>query len=446
MTDILILGAGKSSSYLIRYLSAQAVQHHWTITVADQSDEMASQKTQGLPHVHPKGFDISDDKVRNAMISQAAIVISMLPPPLHFVIAQTCLRHGKSLLTASYLSEEISALEKEAREKGIVILMEMGLDPGIDHMSAMKEIDRISESGGQLTSFKSYTGGLMAPGSDNNPWQYKVTWNPRNVVLAGQGTVKYLFAGQYKYTSYQQLFTRLYHTSIPGYGDFEGYANRDSLRYLSAYQLTGISNFIRGTFRRPGYAAAWHALVQLGLTDDSFVMENTKGMSYKDFTASFLEDTTGEDIATLFFMSCCIDPASDTAERLRWLGLFGDEKIKLPSGSPAQVMQEIIEDKWRLQAEDKDMVVMQHELEYHSRGKNKKVLCTLVNLGEDAVYTAMSKTVGLPLGIAAKLILTGALKLKGVQVPVSKEIYEPVLQELEEYGVSFEVSEIELLK
>lgn len=440
MKNILILGAGKSSSSLIKYLSLNAEQYNWNIVVADQSEDALLEKTRGLTRTTPALLTTGDLSEKYHFISKADLVLSMLPPFMHLEIAHSCIDLGKPLITASYLTDEIQQLHAKLKNKGIAIFMEMGLDPGIDHMSALKEIDAIRNKGGKITSFKSYTGGLVAPESDNNPWNYKITWNPRNVVLAGQGTVKYLADGKFKYIPYQSVFSRLHKLTINPYGEFEGYANRDSLKYLHTYGLENVSTFIRGTLRRPGYCKAWNALVQTGLTDDSFIVENSQGMTYKEFVESFLSENSGH-IEKDFFLNAKIDADSPEAEKIRWLGLFSQEKIVAASASPAKILQEIIEKKWALDTSDKDLIVMQHEITYTQDDKSKKVISSMGAIGEDRLYTAMAKTVGLPMGILAKLILTDQLQLSGVHIPVSKNIYIPVLKELEEAGIHFNIHE-----
>jgi saccharopine dehydrogenase-like NADP-dependent oxidoreductase len=437
MKKILILGAGRSSASLIDYLLKESTKEGWQVSVADTSVEIAQEKIKGDKNGKAVQLDINNTIQRESVIKEADLVISLLPPSFHLAVAETCLAFSRNLLTASYVSPEIEALNTEAEKKGILILMEAGLDPGIDHMSAMKEIHAIKATGGKLTSFKSYTGGLVAPESDNNPWHYKVTWNPRNVVLAGQGTVKYREGGRYKFIPYHQLFKRLEKISLENFGEFEGYANRDSLKYIKTYGLENIPTFIRGTLRKPGYSSAWNCLVQLGMTDDSFEIDNSESMTYKEFTASFLDDSNINTVQRIFCKYLNIHESSDDMLKVKWLGIFSNEKIGIARATPAQVIQKLITEKWKLRPEDKDMIVMQHLLEYELNGTNVKLSSSLVVKGEDQIHTAMAKTVGLPLGIAAKLILQGKINLKGIHIPVAKEIYEPVLSELAGMGVEF---------
>lgn len=445
MKKITLLGAGRSSYSLIQYLIKLVAEKKWQLTIGDTSLEAIHQKVGSQQGVRAIVFDVHNKEQRETEIKLADVVISLLPPPFHFPIAQACVQHGKHLLTASYVSEDIQSLEEQAKAKGVLILKEMGLDPGIDHMSALMEIDRIRREGGQLLSFKSYTGGLVSPESDNNPWHYKVTWNPRNVVLAGQGTVKYLEDGAYKFIPYHKLFKRVETIEVAGYGKFEGYANRDSLKYISTYQLDAIPSFIRGTLRRPGYCQSWDLLVQLGLTEDTYEIEHLEDMSWREFTEAYLpkgKGTLEERVAAYLN----VNPGGDEIKNLEWLGLFSEEKIAVVKATPAQVVQKLIETRWRLGEADKDMIVMQHQMIYELNGRRKQLVSSLVVKGDTAMDTAMAKTVGLPLGIAARLILEGKINLAGVHIPVVKPIYEPVIQELAVYGIRFinELSELDL--
>ncbi len=437
MKKILILGAGRSSASLISYLLKQSQQQGWEVTVGDYSEENARERVKGYS-ARAIAFEATNEMLKREEVAKADLVISMLPPAHHLTVAETCVEYGKHLLTASYVSPEISALDEKAKKKNILILMECGLDPGIDHMSALKEIHKLKQEGVKITSFCSYTGGLVAPESDNNPWNYKISWNPRNVVLAGQGTVKYLENGQFNYIPYHKLFSRTEKIVVNGYGEFEGYANRDSLKYRSVYGLEEVATFIRGTLRSPGYCGAWDVFVQLGMTDDSYLLENSVELTYKDFVSSYLpvSDKSVKDRLREY-----LGLDEEILFKLEWLGLFGDEKINEQQVTPAQALQKLIEKKWKLEKGDKDMIVMQHKFGYKWQGKQKELASSLVVIGDDSVYTAMAKTVGLPLGIAAKLILQGKIKLTGVQIPVLKELYEPILAELEEYGIVFKTEE-----
>lgn len=436
MKTILVLGAGRSSSALITYLLQRAATHQWKIVVGDVSEAAARLRIGGSTRGHAILFDIQDEAKSVEIVGSADVVISLMPAHLHHLVARLCMDTGKHLLHASYVSPEMQALHEEALAKNILLLNECGLDPGIDHMSAMQVIDKIKQEGGKLITFESFTGGLISPETDpENPWRYKFTWNPRNVVMAGQATAKFLQEGQFKYIPYQQLFKRLTKVSVPEYGQYEGYANRDSLKYINTYGLQGIRNMLRGTLRNVGYCAAWDILVQLGCCDDSFKMEHVANMTHRDFINSFLSYDSQLMVEEKLCNAFKMLPNGPEMKRLRWSGLFDREAIGLREGTPAQILEHILNKKWRLSPNDKDLIVMWHKFVYEAGGVKKEIQASLAAVGEDSTYTAMAKTVGLPLGIAAKLLLEDKIKSRGVCIPVVKEIYEPVLQELSELGI-----------
>ncbi|AHM59831.1 saccharopine dehydrogenase (nadp(+), l-glutamate-forming) [Flammeovirgaceae bacterium 311] len=444
MKNILVIGAGRSATALLDYLKKYIQDKDLHLTIADADAALAQQKRGAANEkVTAISFDIFNEAELNGNISRADVVVSMVPAAFHPLVAKSCIRHKKHMLSASYVSDEIKALDEQARAAGILILKECGLDPGIDHMTAMEAIDRIKAAGGKLKAFRSYTGGLIAPESDTNPWGYKFTWNPRNVVLAGQGTTaRYLRNGEYKYIPYHRLFGRLEQIEIEGYAPFEGYPNRDSLSYLSVYGIESIPTMLRGTLRKRGYCDAWATLVQLGLTDDSFKMEGLEKMTLRDFTNSFLSYDPSLSIEEKFCRMMELSPQSGIFERVEWLGLFSDEPVPLSNASPAQVLQAVLEEKWKLQAEDKDMVVMQHIFDWEEGDVQKRLYASLVSLGDDQLHTAMAKTVGWPLAIAVRLLVEGKIERRGVCTPVTPDLYKPVLEELRELGVTFLEKEV----
>ena len=436
MQTVLILGAGLSSTSLIKYFLDHS-HHQWKIRVGDIKLENAIKRVEGHPEGEAFRFDVNDSGQRREEIEQASIVISMLPARMHHLVAECCVELGRDMVTASYLSPAIRALESEARKKGIVLMNECGVDPGIDHMSAIQMIHRISEEGSELNAFESSTGGLVAPGFENNPWKYKFTWNPRNVVLAGHDGARFLHNGKFKYIPYHKVFSRIETIHVPELGEFEVYGNRDSLTYRETYGLHNLETMFRGTIRRPGYCEAWDIFVQLGATDDTYVMENTEEMTYREFINSFMAYRT--DIPVDQKLSNYLDLDKDSAmmERLRWLGIFDDTRIGVAGLTPAKILQKILEEKWQLNPGDKDMIVMQHQFDFKKEGVRKKRFSTMVCIGEDTKHTAMSMTVGLPLAMVARRILEGSYQEKGVQLPIQPEIYNPVLEELEEHGIRF---------
>lgn len=435
MKKILVLGAGRSSQSLIDYLLAHSEKDQYQVLLTDREKEIAELRIKNHRNGRTVMLDVSNIVERDELIREADVVISMLPVKFHPDIAHACLKYRKNLVTASYVSPEINILDEEVKKAGLIFLKECGLDPGIDHMSAMSVIDKIRDNGGELRSFETFTGGLLVPSVEDNPWQYKFSWNPRNVVLAGQGGVKFLQEGTFKYIPYHRIFRRTEMVHIPGHGYFEGYANRDSLKYLKLYNLEGIQTMYRGTFRRPGFCRAWDIFVQLGATDDGYLMENVRNMTHKQYINSFLSYNPYDSVELKLAHYMNLDFDSMEMFKLRWLGLFDDEPVGLEEGTPAQILEHILKKKWTLTKQDRDLIVMWHKFEYWDDKQLKVVNSYLIAEGEGDHQTAMARTVGLPVGIGARMILNGKINLRGVHIPTVKEIYEPILDELKELGV-----------
>jgi len=436
MKRILILGAGRTVPSLIKYLAGLQSEGELQIRVGDISGDLAQQRAATFTNVEGFSFDVNRQEQLDSEIAAADLIISLLPVVFHLAVAKVCLRFKKPLLTASYVSTEMAELHKEAILNGVLLLNECGLDPGLDHMTAKSALDHIRlKLGGSVFSFKSYTGGLVAPESDNNPWGYKFTWNPRNVVLAGSEPAKFLRNGRYKYIPYHRVFTRLDPIEVEGYGEFEGYPNRDSLKYRDLYELQDVQTMLRGTLRRPGFCRAWNLLVQLGLTDDSYLLEYLNDMTYRDYINTFLYYHPSKQVEDKIcdYLNLSID--GPEMNQLRWLGIFERCPIGLSTGSPAKVLQHLLEEKWQLEAGDRDMIVMQHQVGYAKDGEVRQHVTSMVVVGDDNTHTAMSKTVSWPLGIAAWLVLTGKIKSKGVVVPVDATFYQPIIKELSSLGV-----------
>lgn len=439
MRTILIIGAGRSASSLIQYLLEKSVKEQLHLIIGDLSLELAQKKTNNHPNATPIALDIFNAQQRQDAIQKATIVISMLPAHLHIEVAKDCVLFQKHMVTASYISEAMQALDAEAKAKGLIFMNEIGLDPGIDHMSAMKVIDEIKEKGGKMLLFESFCGGLVAPESDTNIWNYKFTWAPRNVVLAGQGgAAKFIQEGAYKYIPYCNLFRRTEFLEVEGYGRFEAYSNRDSLKYRSVYGLDDVLTLYRGTIRRVGFSKAWNMFVQLGMTDDSYVMEGSEAMTYRQFVNSFLPYHPTDSVELKMRHILKIDQDDIMWDKLVELDLFSrSKKVGLKNATPAQILEKILSDSWTLQPEDKDMIVMYHKFGYEWNGITSQIDSKMVCIGDDQMYTAMAKTVGLPVAMATLLILNGKIQTSGVQLPIQKEVYEPILKELESYGVVF---------
>jgi saccharopine dehydrogenase-like NADP-dependent oxidoreductase len=443
MTKILIIGAGRSATSLIEYMLKHSSQYNWQITVGDMDLNLAQEKIANYTQAIAIQLNIADAEARQKFIKENDLIISMLPAFMHGDVAKDCVAFRKHMATASYVSADMKALDKEAKQKNILLLNECGLDPGIDHASAMKIIDELKLQGAEIQSFKSYCGGLVAPESNNNPWGYKFSWNPRNVVVAGQGTTQLLQNGTLKFIPYHRLFKQIEVIDIDGYGKFDGYPNRDSVSYMDVYGLRQIKTMVRGTLRQHGYCKAWNVFVQLGLTDDSSKISNADKLTYTSLIDSFLPNTKGtlKEKLKQFMRE---DWDMEIESMLDYLELFSDKKINFSEGSPAQLLQALLEEKWKLQAHDKDMIVMQHQFEYLLPKSNTlhKLNSSLVLEGKDQHRTAMALTVGLPLAITVKNFLTGKFTLSGVQIPVKPEIYLPLLSELEENGIVFSEAKV----
>lgn len=438
MKNIFVIGAGRSATTLIGYFLKHAEEQDWHLTVGDISAELCEKKIDTHPRGRAIAFDVFNAEQRKEELSRADIVVSMLPASMHIEVARDCVQLGKHLATASYISQEMKDLHDTAKAKNITLLNETGLDPGIDHLSAMKLLDEIRNGGGEIQHFESFTGGLVAPECDDNPWHYKFTWNPRNVVLASQGgAVKFIHNGKYKYIPYHRVFRRTEYITIEGHGEFEGYANRDSLSYRDVYGLHDVKTLYRGTLRKPGYSRSWNTFVQLGMTDDSFVMEGSETMTNREFVNSFLPYSNTDSVELKLRAGLKLSQDDRLIDKLRWLGLFEETVIGLKDATPAQMLQHILEKKWSMKPEDKDMIVMWHKIGFIKDGQKFVTESSMVVKGDDEHNTSMAKTVGLPLAIATRMILENRITTRGVLLPLSKNVYEPVLEELSKNGISF---------
>lgn len=447
MRTILIIGAGKSTASLVKYLLDKSNTEKLQIRLADKNKSAALKLIYGHPNGDALEFDVFDANQRANEIQKADIVVSMLPARFHVEVAKDCLRFEKNMVTASYVSDEMQALHEAVEAKGLLFLNEMGVDPGIDHMSAMQVIDRIKSKGGKMILFESFTGGLVAPESDDNLWQYKFTWNPRNVVTAGQGgAAKFIQEGKFKYIPYNRLFRRTEFLEVDGYGRFEAYANRNSLKYQNIYGLEKIETLYRGTIRRVGFSKAWQIFVALGMTDDSYIIEDSEAMSYRDFINSFLPYSPSDSVELKLRHQLKIDQDDILWDKLKELDLFNaQKKVGLKNATPAQILQKILMDSWSLKQADKDMIVMYHKFGYELSGKKHQIDATMVCIGENQTYTAMAKTVGLPVAIATLMVLNNEIKLKGVKIPIENSIYKPILKELEDFGITFNEKDVNYL-
>ncbi|MCO5276521.1 MAG: saccharopine dehydrogenase NADP-binding domain-containing protein [Saprospiraceae bacterium] len=433
---IILFGAGRSATYLIDYLLKHSVEEKWKIILADTNVNAAKAKLNNHPNGEAVPCDIHDAEIRGQLIESADFVISMLPAFLHMLVAKDCILYGVDMATASYLSDELSALEEEIKEKGLVFASELGLDPGLDHMSAMKIFDDIKRSHGKITSFESYTGGLVAPESDNNPWHYKISWNPRNVVLAGQCTSQFLQHSEVKYIPYNRLFKEAKNIDVNGHGQYSMYVNRDSIKYIELYGLEGIETMIRGTFRGNNYCEAWSVLVDLGLTDNTTKLSLSGNFQYLNLIHGFLKGS-GNDFKSRIESTIGRSISQTTFDQIEWLGLFGESLCPLENPTTAEFLEYVIVNKWVLSPTDRDLIVMEHKIKYTIEEKEYHLSSTLYREGTDETHTAMSELVGLPLAIYTRHRMKGKFQKPGCILPLTEDIYQPILDELEEMGIKF---------
>jgi saccharopine dehydrogenase-like NADP-dependent oxidoreductase len=434
MKKILLFGAGKSATSLIRYLLKLTATRGWQLVVAENNLILAQAKIGGSPQARAIAIDVNREAECDALVAQADIVISLLPPSLHYQVALSCVKENKNLLTASYIDEAIRSLEPEINARGLLFLGEMGLDPGIDHMSALQLIRHIQQQEGVIDSFYSHTGGLVAPASDDNPWHYKISWNPRNVVLAGSAGASYLEEGKVVNRNYTEIFDHPREIMVPRVGNLAWYPNRDSLSYIPLYGLQTARTFIRTTLRYPAFCRAWHNIVRAGLTDATTPLDSGRNRTGAVATAGAL---------TYANWSAPLLPFVDTISRPAYdfLGLFDDIPVPATARVSADALQHLLETKLAMRPADRDMIVMVHEIGYQRQGKAYQARSILRIEGDDSLNTAMAHTVGLPLGIAAVLVLDKKIRLTGLHIPIVPAIYDPVMAELEQQGIRFEHTE-----
>ena len=441
MHTVLVAGAGKSSTYLIQYLLSHAAQNKWKVIVADGDANAIAEKTDNSPYAEAAPIDITNPAQREPLVKRADIVVSLMPPHLHIHLAKDCLKFKKNLITSSYVSEELKAMDQEVKDAGLMFMCEMGLDPGIDHMTANKIIHSVHRVAGSIYSFKSYCGGLIAPESDNNPWHYKFSWNPRNIITAGLGGSKYLQNGKIVEIPYEKIFENNKKIKVDGLGSLAYYPNRDSLKYLDLYDIPDIKTFLRATLRYPAFSIGWDALIKLGMTtmEDSF---DKKGQTLRSWLIAKSGCTQG-DLKAAVAAKLGVEADSTAITLLEWLGLFEEYPLMPGTASSGEILLDLLLDKWSMASAEKDMVVMQHEIEYMHKGRKTKLTSTMVIKGENRERSAMAKTVGLPMGILARLVLNKKVTPPiGVHIPSMPAVYRPVLAELEDHGIEF-IDEIE---
>jgi len=435
MKNILVIGAGRTSSTLINYLLEKSKDSDWAITVADQSLEIAEQKVANHPRAKAIKFDVLDDEQRAVQISKTDLVVSLLPETFHIHVVKDCIKYRAHLITASYVSPQMASFDQAVIDAGLTFLNEMGLDPGIDHMDTMKLINKVKDKGGKLISLKSYGGGLISPECDDNPWGYKITWNPMNVVTAGMASARYVKDGRLKIVPYNRVFRETHLVNVPGLGKFESYPNRDSVKYRRIYNIPEIPNVFRGSMRKIGFCKAWNALIQIGLTDNRYIVPDSNKFKYNEWLSFYLDKNNGGNIKQALAEFLNESEQSDVIKKIEWLGLLDDEKINLTDVSPAEILLDLLKKKWMFNENDKDMVILQTEVEYEVEKRIEKMVSSLVVYGKTGFNTAMSASVGLPLAIGAKLVLSNSIKEKGVIIPIYPDIYEPAMEELSKLGI-----------
>ena len=437
MKNILICGAGMSATDLIHYMLEHSIENDWSVTVGDIDVDKVIRKINGHPRGKAVFFDCYDKNIMESHIKDADIIISLLPPGMHAHAAKIALKHNAHVVTASYTAPEMWELSEEAARKGLTFLNELGADPGIDHMNGMKAVDRIRSKGGDIISFTSFCGSLIAPESNDNPWGYKFTWSPMNVVLAGNGGARYIKDDEFRCVPYHRLFGDPHMVHIPGHGTFEAYANRDSIPYRDKYGLHDVPTLIRATLRHPGFCKAWDAMIQIGLTANNYRIEGSENMSYRQWLSSYLPGNSGLPLENKLAELLDTDIDSTLFNQLKWTDLLTDRPIKIANGTPAEILLDLLKDKWKFRQGDTDMLVFYDRQEYELEGKLYEHIAYMVAKGVDHQHTAISRTVGLPAAIGAKLILNGEIKSRGVILPTQKEVYEPILDELADLGIGY---------
>ncbi|QQS34814.1 MAG: saccharopine dehydrogenase NADP-binding domain-containing protein [Ignavibacteriales bacterium] len=437
MKNILIIGAGRTSTSLINYLIGKSVEQDWFITIADQSPDLALSKSRNHPRTKAIQFDIFNEAERASLISKNDIVVSLLPEALHIQLVKDCILNRVHLVTASYVSQQMASYDAQVKNAGLIFLNEMGLDPGIDHMDTLRLISKIENKGGQIVSLRSFGGGLVSPASDDNPWGYKITWNPMNVVTAGMAGARYVQDGKLRIVPYNRIFLHTYPVEIPGVGSFEAYPNRDSIKYRRIYNVPRIPNVFRGSLRKPGFCKAWNALTQIGLTDNRYIVPDADRLTYQEWLSFYLSHSNGKTTKEKLAEFLNEPEPGELIKKIEWLGLLSEEKIELNNSTPADILLELLQKKWKFTENDKDMVILHTELEYIVEDSGERMTSTLVIYGKENFNTAMSATVGLPLGVGVKLILNNKISERGVIIPVYPDIYEPALNELAELGITF---------
>ena len=432
MKRVLVLGAGLVAGPLVRYLLDVEGFH---VTVASRTVEKAERLIGGTSNGNALSLDVKDERALDALIAEHDLSISLLPYVYHPLVARLCVERRKQMVTTSYVKDEMRALDGAAREAGVILLNEIGVDPGLDHMSAMQVIHRIQDAGGKLVSFTSNTGGLPAPDANDNPFGYKFSWAPRGVILAGKNPAKYMSDGEIVDVPGLELFAHHWVCSVVGFGELEVYPNRDSLPYIEAYDIPAARSMFRGTLRYPGWCDTLKAIVDLGFLDES-ERDDLSGLTFAQLTAR-LASSDGADLKGDLAKRLGVPSGAKPVTDLEWLGFFSENPLPEGANTYLDVVAQRMLAKMQYAPGERDMLVMQHEFGVEYPDRTEKITSTMVDYGIPDGDSSMSRLVGLPAAIAAKMILQGEIDLTGVYTPTIPAIYEPVLAELATLGVSF---------
>ncbi|MDP8206210.1 MAG: saccharopine dehydrogenase C-terminal domain-containing protein [Candidatus Electryonea clarkiae] len=431
MKSVLVIGAGMVARPLVHYL----LDHDIHVTVADIALPQAQSIIEGYKNGVAVTLDVSDRIKLKKMIAEVDLAVSLLPAEYHVKVAEVCIETGTNMVTASYVSDEMRSLDASAKSAGVVLLNEIGVDPGLDHMSAMRVIDAVRAENGEITSFKSFCGGLPSPDDNDNPWGYKISWSPRSMLLAGKNAAHYRKDGEQIYVPAESLFSHFWNLDVPPIGTLEAYPNRDSLTYKDIYGLEGIPTMFRCTLRYDGWCRTLETAAKLGILNEEVV--DWTGKSLSDLTCSLLPgDVNKDDLRIQLAEFLSIPKTSDIINRYEWLGLLSDEAVPISKGSILDVMSELMSKRMAYSENEKDMIVLVHQFEArYPDNRIREITSTLIDYGIPGGDSSMSRTVGLPAGVGARLVLDGKFKLPGVHIPVLPELYNPILDELAELGI-----------
>jgi len=431
--NVLVLGAGMVSRPMIRYLLEKT---DFIVTMASRTVSKAEKIIDGHPHGKAIALNVKDDELLDKLVKESDLTVSLLPYTYHVKVANLCIKYKIPMVTTSYVSEEMKALDNKAKDAGILVLNECGLDPGIDHMSAMRVIHDVGEKGGKVISFKSSTGALPSHEANTNPFGYKFSWAPRGVLLASKNSSKWLEEGEIKEHPGEELFENYYIQDVPGVGSFENYPNRNSVPYKDTYGLKDSETVYRGTFRMTGWCETMRKIVALGWLSEEPV-KGFSGKTYADVTRHLIGAYPKDDLVKSVAKYLDLKTYSTVIKRLEWLGLFSDEALPGDRDNPLDYLNVLTLGKMSLNNDERDMIVMHHEFIAEYPSKKEYITSTLLDYGVPNGDSSIARTVALPAAIAVKMILNGEINITGVHVPVIPEIYNPLLNELEEIGIKF---------